>query len=116
MRLKATAIAIVCHEANRAYCAGLGDYSQKPWAESPDWQKESAIKGVEFHLNNPWADEDSSHNSWLQEKEATGWKYGPVKDEAKKEHPCYVPFHDLPKHQQYKDRLFKNIVNSLREA
>lgn len=42
-------IAKVCHEANRAYCAGIGDHSQKSWEESPDWQRTSAINGVKFH-------------------------------------------------------------------
>ena len=26
------------HEVNRAYCQGLGDYSQLHWEEAPDWQ------------------------------------------------------------------------------
>ena len=29
-------------------------------------------------------------------EEADGWKYGPVKDPEKKEHPCFVPYDDLP--------------------
>ena len=48
-------IAKVCHEANRAYCEALGDYSQTTWEKAPDWQKESAINGVQFHLDNPGA-------------------------------------------------------------
>lgn len=48
-------IAKICHEANRAYCQALGDNSQVPWGEAPDWQKQSAVKGVEFHLSNPEA-------------------------------------------------------------
>ena len=42
-------IARVAHEANRAYCLSLGDPSQLPWEEAPDWAKESAIDGVRFH-------------------------------------------------------------------
>ncbi len=41
-------IAKICHEANRAYCATIGDASQLPWEESPDWQRQSAINGVKF--------------------------------------------------------------------
>lgn len=106
-------IAAVCHEANRSYCRMLGDDSQPPWESAPDWQRESAINGVRFHVANPSAGPEASHEAWLAEKEATGWKYGPVKDPDKKEHPCFVPFNELPIEQQRKDVLFRSVVHSL---
>ncbi len=112
---KVTAIAKVAHEANAAYCETLGDNTQPFWENAPDWQKNSAIKGVQFHLDNPDATEAASHESWLAEKEADGWKYGPVKNPEAKEHPCYVPHSELPLAQQLKDRLFKGIVDALRD-
>lgn len=106
----AEAIARVCHEVNRAFCAAMGDDSQVPWEEAPDWQRESAIKGVLFNVENrDTTNAGDTHRSWLAEKEATGWKYGPVKDVEKKEHPCMVPFHELPPEQQVKDHLFLAI-------
>jgi hypothetical protein len=81
-------IAKVCHEANRAYCQSIGDNSQPSWDEAPDWQRQSAIKGVEFSLANPDAPPSANHDSWLEVKRAEGWRYGPVKDPEKKEHPC----------------------------
>jgi len=107
-------IAIVCHEANRAYCQTLGDHSQQPWEVAEQWQRDSCIKGVEFCLENPDAPASANHDSWLAEKEATGWKYGPVKDAERKEHPCFVPYDQLPKEQQAKDALFKSIVAALK--
>lgn len=107
------AIAKLCHEANRAYCEHIGDFSQVPWDEAPDWQQESAIKGVEFVRNNPDAPASSNHDAWLEEKRNTGWKYGPVKDPDKKEHPCFVPYEELPKNQQVKDHLFRAIASAL---
>lgn len=107
-------IARVCHEVNRAYCQALGDNSQPRWEEAPNWQRESAIKGVRFHLENPNAGPDHSHNAWLEEKRATGWKYGPVKDPEKKEHPCFVPYEQLPVEQKAKDYLFRATVHALR--
>lgn len=107
-------VAQLCHETNRVYCSFLGDNSQQAWADAPDWQKNSAIKGVEFHLNNPDASEASSHESWLEQKRADGWTYGPVKDPEKKEHPCFVPFTALPAEQQVKDALFKAVVSATR--
>ena len=107
-------IARVCHEANRAYCLSLGDTTQKPWDEAPEWQKKSAINGVEFHINNPQAGVAASHRNWMKEKLDNGWKWGPEKDESKKEHPCLTPFHRLPAAQQMKDFLFHNIVHTLK--
>lgn len=111
--MKIIDVAKVCHEANRALCEQLGDYSQTPWHLAPDWQVESAIKGVEFNLANPDAPASASHDSWLAVKEAEGWTYGPVKDPEKKEHPCFVPYEELPKEQQAKDHLFKAVVSAL---
>ena len=96
------------HEVNRAYCAALGDASQLPWEEAPDWQKSSARNGVRGALSGDTP--EASHNSWVAEKVATGWKHGPVKDPEKKEHPCMVPFHRLPLSQRMKDQLFVSIV------
>jgi hypothetical protein len=101
------------HEVNRAYCRSLGDESQPTWALAPEWQRQSAIKGVEFVRDNPTADAASQHESWLSEKKATGWTYGPVKDTAAKTHPCFVPYDQLPKDQQLKDALFGASVRAV---
>jgi hypothetical protein len=113
-KLIACYIARVCHEANREYCSTLGDHTQPPWDEAPEWQTDSAVSGVEFHLANPEATAAASHENWLKDKAADGWKYGPVKDPEKKEHPCFCPFDQLPIEQQKKDKLFKAIVDALR--
>jgi hypothetical protein len=106
-------IAWVCHEANRAYCASIGDYSQRPWEEAPQWQRSSAINGVLLHINHPEASAEDSHASWLKEKEDDGWTYGPVKDEGKKTHPCFMPYNQLPTSHKRKDHLFRAIVKGL---
>lgn len=113
MSLSIEEIAKVCHEANRAYCKALGDDSQLPWDEAPQWAKTSAINGVRFHLDNPNAGPSGSHENWLKDKEKEGWKYGATKDPEKKEHPCFVPYDQLPKEQQAKDYIFTSIVKTL---
>jgi len=106
-------IARVCHEVNRAYCLSLGDTSQPVWEDAPEWQRQSAIAGVEFTLSQPDAKPSDSHNSWLIEKEADGWVYGPIKDSAKKEHPCFMPYDQLPAEQKAKDYIFQAVVRAL---
>lgn len=107
------AIACVAHEANRAYCAGLGDLSQPAWGEAPEWQRASAIAGVQMHLANPEATPEQSHESWLAQKVAEGWVYGEVKDAEKKTHPCVKPYAELPEAQKVKDFLFRGIVHAM---
>ena len=101
------------HEVNRAYCASIGDHSQLPWDAAPEWQRESCINGVRHLIANPNSTPEESHQSWLTEKENTGWKYGPVKDTIKKEHPCMVPYSELPLEQRTKHYLFGAAVRSI---
>jgi hypothetical protein len=107
-------IAQVCHQANKSWCEKNGDYSQKDWNEAEDWQRESAVNGVSFKINNPDAGHDAQHNSWMQEKIDQGWVYGAKKDPDAKTHPCIVPFDQLPVFQQKKDALFCAIVDALK--
>lgn len=115
MPMNADHIARVCHEANRAYCQALGDESQLPWEDAPEWQRSSAIHGVNFNLENPDAPASASHDSWLKQKTEEGWTYGEAKDPVAKTHPCCVPYEELPRDQQKKDALFKAIVASLKD-
>ncbi len=112
--LKVIEVASICHEANRQYCESIGDLSQPTWEEAPEWQRESAIKGVNFVMENPNAPASANHDSWLKQKLDDGWKYGPVKNPDIKEHPCCVAYEELPTDQKAKDYLFKGVVESLR--
>ena len=107
-------IAYVCHQANKAWCQSEGDESQTDWAFAEQWQRDSAIKGVKFRLENPEAGPDAQHNAWSADKIADGWVYGEVQDVEKKTHPCLVPFDQLPLFQQKKDKLFSAIVDALK--
>ena len=106
-------MAKVCHQANKAYCETIGDSTQSDWEQAPEWQQQSAINGVKYRLQYPDATPCDMHRSWMREKVEQGWIYGPVKDADLKEHPCLVPYSELPKEQQIKDHLFSNIVKAL---
>lgn len=109
-------IAQVCHETNRAYCQTIGDNSQKPWSEAEEWQRKSAIAGVRVAIDHPEFPPSYQHEAWTADKFQDGWKYGPDKDPVKKEHPCLVPYDQLPVEQRLKDYLFKAVVSAFVEA
>jgi len=108
------AAAHAAHEANRAYCLALGDASHAPWESAPDWQKDSVRLGVAGVLrgNSP----SRSHAAWCEYKTAHGWRLGPVKDVEKKEHPCLLPYDQLPPAQQAKDAIFVATVSAIASA
>jgi hypothetical protein len=111
---KIVTIAAMCHQANKLWCEVNSDFSQKDWGDAEQWQRDSAINGVKFRLENPDAKEDAQHNAWMEDKIKDGWVYGDVKDAEKKTHPCIVPFDQLPLFQQKKDKLFCAIVDALK--
>ena len=108
-------IARVCHEVNRAYCQSLGDHSQPAWEDAPQWQRDSAMLGVKLHTENNVGPE-ASHESWMAQKVAEGWVYGPEKNPETKTHHCIVPFDMLPREQQAKDFIFRAVVHALRQT
>jgi RyR domain len=108
-------IAKVCHEVNRAYCQAIGDNSQVEWNDAPQWQKDSAMAGVNLHCDKNVGVE-ASHENWVAEKILNGWVYGEAKDADAKTHPCIVPFAELPTEQKAKDFIFRSVVHALRET
>lgn len=107
-------IAKVCHDANKSFCESQGDFSQKSWEEAEQWQRDSAIKGVEFRQQNPEAPHSAQHDAWMQDKLNDGWAYGETKDAEAKTHPCLISYEQLPVAQQKKDALFQAIVDALK--
>lgn len=101
------------HEANRILCLALGDKSQPKWEDAPEWQKSSAVSGVKMIVTNPETTPEQSHEGWLKVKKEDGWKYGPVKNPETKEHPCFVPYNELPPEQRLKDEMFGMVVRAV---
>jgi hypothetical protein len=108
------AAARAAHEANRAYCLAIGDASQPSWEGAPEWQRASALNGVESVVNGMGLEE--LHDSWMAEKKSQGWVWGPAKDPENKQHPCMIPYADLPQMQRAKDRIFGSVVRAVISA
>ena len=56
------------------------------------------------------------HAAWMREREAAGWKFGPKRDDAKKEHPCLVPYDELSEEEKgYDYATAEAVVETLTE-
>ncbi|MGM9871477.1 MAG: RyR domain-containing protein [Muribaculaceae bacterium] len=44
------------------------------------------------------------HEVWANNRIAEGWRYGPVRDDAQKKHPCLIPYEQLPESEKDYDR------------
>ena len=47
---------------------------------------------------------ENVHEVWAERRIAEGWTYGPVRDDAKKQTPCLVPYAELPEEEKEYDR------------
>lgn len=45
-----------------------------------------------------------AHAVWMRRRLEEGWRFGPVRDDARREHPCLVPYGRLPDSEQQYDR------------
>ena len=44
------------------------------------------------------------HEVWAQTRIDQGWQYGAERNDAKKHHPCLVPYEELPESEKEYDR------------
>lgn len=47
----------------------------------------------------------NAHEIWARQRIEEGWSYGPRRDDDAKEHPCLVPYDDLPESEKEYDRV-----------
>ncbi len=46
----------------------------------------------------------NAHDIWARQRIADGWKHGRHRDDKAKEHPCLVPYDQLPESEKEYDR------------
>ena len=46
----------------------------------------------------------NAHEVWARQRMADGWTHGPVRDDARKQHPWLVPYETLPESEKQYDR------------
>lgn len=46
----------------------------------------------------------NTHEVWAQSRMEEGWVYGERRNDAKKEHPCLIPYEKLAESEKYYDR------------
>ena len=44
------------------------------------------------------------HEVWAQNRISQGWTYGPERSDVLKQHPCLIPYEDLPEIEKAYDR------------
>ena len=44
------------------------------------------------------------HEVWAATRLAQGWRYGPERNDARKEHPCLIPYDELSEEERTYDR------------
>ena len=47
---------------------------------------------------------ENVHEIWAKGRMDEGWTYGPVRDDARKLHPCLIPYDQLPEGEKEYDR------------
>jgi class 3 adenylate cyclase/tetratricopeptide (TPR) repeat protein len=45
-----------------------------------------------------------THDNWVRQRLADGWRHGQFRDDLNKEHPCIVPYDNLPESEKEYDR------------
>lgn len=46
----------------------------------------------------------NAHDLWALQRMSEGWSFGPRRDDHRKEHPCLVPYEELPETEKEYDR------------
>ena len=72
-------------------------YLPKPLDTSDILLSEELIELVEQMAKNV-------HEVWAENRISEGWSYGPERSDTLKQHPCLIPYDELPEYEKAYDR------------
>lgn len=102
----------ICHSAIMAISSCIGEP-----CIGYDSLGESVRAGIRetIHLvlRDPRTTAEMLHVKWMTDRISEGWQYGPSKSYTSMQHPCLVPYSELPLIQKVKDSIFISVVESL---
>jgi|SRR5215469_1214415 len=55
---------------------------------------------------------ENAHDIWALERLRDGWTFGPKRDDLKRQHPCLIPYLQLPERERDYDRTM--VIESIR--
>ena len=83
-------------------CAARKDRPELPYEPSPLDTSGVALDEQILVLTELLA--KHTHDVWAQQRLAEGWRHGPTRNDARKEHPNLVPYEELSHEEQEYDR------------
>ncbi len=101
------------HQALNAWRVANGGLKMADWDDLDAERKASTIASVRYVIDNPETSAEAQHDQWTAQKQAAGWSYGEVRNDARKIHPLLRPYKTLPEFEKRKDALLNAIVNAL---
>ena len=96
-----------------SYCTTVGD-EPVAWEAMSETMRAGYISGVRMVLAGETP--EKLHTAWMKSRVEEGWTFGPVKNTETRQHPCLVPYEELPETQRRKDALFWAVVRAMAEA
>jgi class 3 adenylate cyclase len=73
------------------------NYNPKPLDTSQFKLSDDVLRLTELLAEN-------THDVWARERMSQGWVFGPKRDDEKRQHPCLIPYRDLPEEEKQYDR------------
>ena len=58
---------------------------------------------------------ENVHDIWAEKRFAEGWVYGDKRDDAKKLHPCLIPYNELPESEKENFEAYAEYIDTVGE-
>ena len=79
--------------------------TQNPYTSTPTPNDTSDVELSEELLELVELIAENTHDNWAAGRIVEGWTYGPVRNDDLKQHPCLVPYNELPDNEKRYDRV-----------